>query len=207
MRTNVYVDAFNLYYGCLKKTPYRWLDLARLCTLLLPEHAMNRIRYFTALVHERPDKPGTNARQQVYLRALRTLPGLSIHLGYYLTNPVFMREWLPSGQARKSVRVLKTEEKGSDVNLATYLLVDGFHNEYDAAVVISNDSDLCEPIRIVRHELGKTVGILNPHPNPSRALLPHVTFIKQIRRGVLAKSQFPNILTDSQGSFHKPVGW
>ncbi len=31
LKTNVYVDAFNLYYGCLRKTPYRWLNLAELC--------------------------------------------------------------------------------------------------------------------------------------------------------------------------------
>ena len=207
MRTNVYVDAFNLYYGSLRKTPYRWLDLAQLCGLLLPGHVIGRIRYFTALVHERPDKPGTNVRQQVYLRALRTLPGLSIHLGYYLTHPVSMRQWSPSGKVGKSVTVLKTEEKGSDVNLATYLLFDGFRNDYDTAIVISNDSDLLEPIRIVRGELGKAVGLLNPHPKPSRALLPHVTFIKRIRRGVLARSQFPPTLADERGSFHKPATW
>src|SRR6266540_753040 len=57
MRTNVYVDAFNLYYGCLKGTPYRWLDLAALCRRLLPNDEINRIRYFTALVSARPDDP------------------------------------------------------------------------------------------------------------------------------------------------------
>jgi len=196
-----------LYYGCLKGTPYRWLNVQQLCTQVLPKSTVHRIRYFTALVHERPDNPGTNARQQVYLRALRTIPELSIHLGYYLTHAVLMRKCLSSGKVGGSVRVLKTEEKGSDVNLATYLLFDAFRNDYDTAVVVSNDSDLCEPIRIVRHELGNAVGLLNPHPNPSRALLQHATFIKQIRRGVLAKSQFPTILKDQDGEFHKPVSW
>jgi len=36
MLTNVYVDGFNLYYGCLKGTPYKWLDLGALCQALLP---------------------------------------------------------------------------------------------------------------------------------------------------------------------------
>jgi len=52
--TNVYVDAFNLYYGCLKDTPYKWLDLGRLCRLLLPGYTIKRIRYFTAIVESRP---------------------------------------------------------------------------------------------------------------------------------------------------------
>ena len=42
---------------------------------------------------------------------------------------------------------------------------------FDVAVIVSNDSDLLEPIKIVREELGKKVGILNPHRRPSRALL------------------------------------
>lgn len=70
-------------------------------------------------------------------------------------------------------RVIKTEEKGSDVNLATNLLIDGFDNAYELAVVLSNDSDLLEPIKVVTERLGKPVGILNPHRVPSVALLPH----------------------------------
>ena len=41
------------------------------------------------------------------------------------------------------------EEKGSDVNLATYLVADGFRDLYDTAVVVSNDSDLAEPLKLV----------------------------------------------------------
>jgi len=48
MATNVYVDAFNLYYGSLKGTPYRWLDLGAFCARLLPKDRINRIRYFTS---------------------------------------------------------------------------------------------------------------------------------------------------------------
>lgn len=54
MRINVYIDAFNLYYGCLKNTPYRWMNLATLCQRKLPEDYTNRIKYFTALVSKHP---------------------------------------------------------------------------------------------------------------------------------------------------------
>lgn len=74
MRTNVYVDGFNLYYGCLMSTPYRWLNLAELCRLALPRNTINRIRYFTALVKARPDDPQKPVRQQTYIRALQTIP-------------------------------------------------------------------------------------------------------------------------------------
>jgi hypothetical protein len=41
--------------------------------------------------------------------------------------------------------------------------MDGFASDYEVAVVVSNDSDLLEPIRMVRDRLGLTVGILNPY--------------------------------------------
>jgi hypothetical protein len=63
------------------------------------------------------------------------------------------------------------------------------------------------PLTLVRRELHKPVGILNPHTNPSRALLPHIDFIKQIRAGVLNAAQFPVTLTDKHGTFTKPVTW
>jgi hypothetical protein len=85
--------------------------------------------------------------------------------------------------------------------------MDGFKNDYEMAVVVTNDSDLLEPIKVVRDELNLPVGLLNPHKRPSRALLPHATFIKQIRKGVLAASQFPSTMTDKQGVFHKPATW
>lgn len=84
---------------------------------------------------------------------------------------------------------------------------DAYHNKYDVAVVISNDSDLLEPIQIVRRELGKEVGILNPHKHPSKVLLPIVDFYKKIRKGVLRISQFPDALEDEKGPFHKPDRW
>ena len=48
MITNVYVDGFNLYYGCLKGTPHKWLDLEALCAVMMPTNDIKRIRYFTA---------------------------------------------------------------------------------------------------------------------------------------------------------------
>lgn len=82
-KTLVYVDGFNLYYGALKNTPYRWLDLFRLSQLLLPAHDVVQIKYFTALVTSRPTNPDQAARQQTYLRALQTIPNLQIIYGLF----------------------------------------------------------------------------------------------------------------------------
>ena len=206
--TNVYIDGFNLYYGCLKGTPLKWLDLEALCARLLPGNEIKRIRYFTALVSAREDKPQGPVRQHTYLRALGTLPHVSVHLGHFLVTRTRMRLADPPATGPRTVEVTKTEEKGSDVNLATYLLVDAFRTDADAFVVISNDSDLMEPIRVVRHELGLVVGILNPQAQASRALLRcKPNFIKKIRAGVLAASQLPCQLTDDKGTITKPASW
>ncbi len=105
------------------------------------------------------------------------------------------------------VKVINTEEKGSDVNLATHLLWDGVQDDYDIAVVISNDSDLLEPIKIVRGELNLQVGILNPHKQPARVLQQEADFLRPIRAGTLSLSQFPSVLKDANGTITKPSSW
>lgn len=205
MTTNVYVDAFNLYYGCLKGTPYKWLDLDALCRLLLPGHTIGRIRYFTAIVESRPGDPRQQQRQQAYIRALRTIPRLTMHYGSFLTNAVRLPLANPAADQPRTVEVLRTEEKGSDVNLATYLLVDGFRGDYESAVVISNDSDLQAPIQAVRTELGLSVGVAIPG-RVRRSALP-ADFYRRIRRGVLAASQFPRTLRDAYGTIARPPSW
>lgn len=205
--TNVYVDGFNLYYGSVKDTPYKWLDIAKLCSLLLPSHKINRIRYFTAIVRGRPDDPQQPQRQQTYLRALKTIPNLSVHYGHFLTNIKRLPLANPPQSGPRTVEVLCTEEKGSDVNLATYLIIDGLNKDYDVAVVVSNDSDLVLPVRFVRDELGLSVGNLNPHPQRSRDLAKVISFYKPIRKGALGASQFPPTLEDAQGIISKPAEW
>lgn len=111
----------------------------------------------------------------------------------------------PGGLA--TVEVIKTKEKGSDVNLATYLLLDAFKRDCEAAVVISNDSDLKEPITVAQRELGLTVGIINPHPPQRRSRAVQATFFKQIRESTLRTCQFPAVLADADGKTHKPARW
>jgi hypothetical protein len=203
LRTCVYIDAFNLYYGALKGTPYRWLDLEALCRNLLPRNEIVLIRYFTALVKARPNDLDQSTRQQFYLRALRTLPLVNIHLGRFLSN----RLTRPLASLTGYADIIDTVEKGSDVNLATYLIHDGHRGMYDVAVVITNDSDLVEPVRIVRDELNRTIGVINPHSHASQRLRQSATFYGRIRQGILRDSQFPDIMSDSKGAFHKPPTW
>ena len=163
-------------------------------------------RYFTALVKARPDDPQQSQRQQTFLRALKTLPNITIHYGSFLSNPTRLPLVHPTPRAR-TAEVIKTEEKGSDVNLASLLLADGFREKYEVSVVISNDSDLVLPIQIVRDELNLPVGVVNPRGHPSRELLAVSSFFKRIRPGLLEASQFPDHLQDEQGTISKPAAW
>jgi uncharacterized LabA/DUF88 family protein len=205
--TNVYIDGFNLYYGALRGTPYRWLDPLALCGKLFPRNRINRIRYFTALVDARPPDNQQPIRQQTYLRALETLPCLSLHLGQFQTRPTRMRLAKPRPGGAKTVQVLKTEEKGSDVNLGSYLLLDSFRKDCKVAIVISNDADLKEPVTMAQNELGVVVGIVNPHPPEKRSFDLKGNFFKQLRAGPIAGSQFDEELTDANGTFRRPSTW
>ncbi len=204
-RVSVYIDGFNLYYGALKGTPYKWLNLARLCQALLPSDAIQEIKYFTARVSARPSKPTSAHDQGLYIRALRTIPNLTIQYGHFLTHTVPM--YLSAVTPPQRVWVERTEEKGSDVNLASHLVRDAFRKQFEVAVLISNDSDLAEPVRIVSQELRMPVGILNPHQHHSKELQRYATFVKRIRQGHLLASQFPASLQDAKGSFSKPIAW
>ena len=135
MKTFVYVDAFNLYYGTAKDTPYKWLDLQALCQIMIPKNTLHA--------------SSTSQR----------------------------------------------------------LLVDAFDNAFECAVIVSGDSDLRAPVQIVANRFHKTLGVLNPQKKPCKALQGAAHFYKHIREAALQASQFPAILTDRQGTFHKPSSW
>lgn len=219
MSTFVYIDGFNLYHRGVKNTPFKWLDVAKLCTTLLPSSQINRIRYFTAHVDALPHDPRVPDRQEIYLRALKTIPILTMHdTGRFASWPTYLPKFPfdypdPTKPPIK-VKVLKTEEKGSDVNLATYLLIDCFDNAFDEAVVISNDSDLSLPIEMVTTKFGQTVGVINPNSDWRKSYkvnkdLRRVAsfYVRMINKKVLANCQFPDTLTDSRGTFHRPATW
>jgi uncharacterized LabA/DUF88 family protein len=232
IRSNVYVDGFNLYYGAVKNTPYKWLDIAELCRQVLPGITINRIRYFTALVKASPTDPQITQRQQFYIRALETIPNLTVHYGHFLQSVVPMRLASPPATGSPMVRVVKMEEKGSDVNIATYMLTDAFRSDCDQLIVITNDSDLAEPIRIINKELKIPVGVFNPQTqdtadrkhhlsgragappkaHPSVELRKFAKFVREIRsegpQSHVAMSQFPSPLQDALGrTLKKPAGW
>jgi uncharacterized LabA/DUF88 family protein len=216
--TSVYIDGFNLYYS-IRRSPNKWLDLEALCDRMLPGKHVTQIRYFTARV--RPlDDPQQPQRQQVYLRALDTFPRIECHFGAFNVNQHVLplsenakRELNYPGSkmgkalAGTKVPVLKPEEKGSDVNLATFLLVDAFAQASQEAVVLSNDTDLVEPIRHVSKNLGIPVRVMNARARPAKRLVSAGDGFIHLTHADFAACQLPDPVHDAKGPIHKPAKW
>lgn len=217
-RTIVYIDGFNLYYRALLGSRHKWLNLVALAQASLPAASqVTAVNYYTAHVSGRTD-PEAPKRQHAYLRALSTLPGLSIHFGKFLTNKKWAGLVMPGPNFRPVPRTMtiepapvvafvwKTEEKGSDVNLGVHLVRDAFLGKFEEAAVLTNDTDLCEPIRIVRDDVGLPVTLLTPVAQPHASLQAVATHIRHVGP-YLGPCQFPNPVMGPNGPIHKPTSW
>jgi len=172
-----------------------------------PQNKFELIRYFTAKVKALPSDPDQRIRQLVYLRALRTLDNVRVHFGHFTSHTVILPVADRTPRGPRFAKVIKSEEKGSDVNLAAHLVNDAHMGVFESAIVVTNDSDLVEAIRIVTEQVGLPVGVLNPCEQPAGGLNNVATFYRVLRKGVLKKAQFPRALKDDKGAFSKPQTW
>lgn len=213
MKTNIYIDGFNLYYGALKGTSYKWLDLRALFTSVLqPHHRIGTIKYFTARIQARNGDNGAPTRQDTYLRALTAHdPSVRIIEGHYLSNKVTAKLDPPIGSQRFA-SIIKTEEKGSDVNLAVHLLDDAWRGNFECAVIASNDSDLAESFRLVKSCNKRLVLIVCTPGDPklrrtSIQLKRWANASRYLYGPVLALSQLPDPVLAGGQRIHKPPLW
>jgi len=217
-----YIDGFNLYNGALKGTPYKWLDLQAFSQNLRPTDQVSTVKFFTAKVNARPNDPDQPLRQMLYWRALRTIGSIEIIEGHFLTKKTYLPEVTSLdhitalqragtntvGMMPTMAHVYRSEEKGTDVNLAIHLVHDAHLNRFDAAIVVSNDSDLAGAIRIVRREVVKRVFVFHPSTaHPSFLLKQVATRFNPVRTSHLSSSQLPPTITDAHGTFSKPPTW
>lgn len=207
---HVYIDGFNLYKGALERTAFRWLNIEAWAERLLPQHHVKKVTFCTARIKGLPHDPGAPQRQEVYWRALATLPKVEIVTGTFrIRDSHFARKPYAHCDCCNHhqqpchcsdgplVRVTRPEEKGSDVNLAVELVRDAFMGEFDAALVVSGDSDLQSGIDVVRQELSLKVIVADPRNRKRRPLLGD----EQRRVGALAleRSQFPDVVVSRTG--------
>lgn len=213
MKTNIYIDGFNLYYGALKDTPYKWLNPELLCERILStENEIQDIKLFTAKVKPTITDKDAHQRQQIYLRALKHhIPNLEIIYGHFMEQPLTAplcdeRGKLILKRGRPQMQTIcKREEKGSDVNLALHFLFDALHNQYECGVIISNDSDLSEAVKLVRNYTDKVIGVITPFDTASKELSHHAHFTRKIRNSALKTSQLPGKISGTK--IKKPKSW
>ena len=223
---------------CGRGTPgWRWLDIRGLATSLLTHNAwagasIERVVYCSALI-DGAANPSGHADQDIYFKALLASGSVDlIERGYYVHRvkaapvatrddrgrPVLARVGWPlmmQGDQHRNVAggvylvsYACREEKGSDVNVASHLILDLWHRRIDAAIVISNDSDLRFPVTQAR--LAVPVGIVNPSPKQLAGALrghPDVGVGGHWWRRLLASDYRNHQLADPAGGYRKPDDW
>jgi len=199
-RVIVYVDGFNLYFGMVEAGfgYCKWLDLNELTrNLLRPHQQLIGIKYFTSRVSNNPQK---QKRQTTYIEALEST-GIEVIYGQYQSNCIRCN--------RCGNRWNTFNEKMTDVNIATYLLVDAYKDGYDTAMLISGDSDLVPPMKAVHQNFPhKRVFVAFP---PKRKNVSVSSIAKGhliIGRKKLVDSQFPDEVQKADGfTLKKPSRW
>jgi len=211
MIARVYVDGLSLFYGSVKGTPYKWLNVGKLCEKAFPELSVKRIKYFTAKVMAPANDPSKKRRQLYYLRALRTLPNFEPKYGRFYSHYID----LPKAESWRRgvyelVEVLKTEEKQTDVNIASHMVNDSWLYKFEVAVLITNDTDYKTPIDMLKKR-GIQIWLLSPTTisgdAPAWLLAKDSDRVKVISQEMLRDCQFPEIMSDRDGPFYKPASW
>jgi len=207
VRVAGYVDGFNLYYGLLKgRRGLKWLDVFRLVELFAHGRDVVFVRYFTAAVRNPPWDPGKSSRQDTYLQALQA----SYPDRVFVEQGVFLqyKARRPSVSTGEMVEVIESQEKGSDVNLATRLILDSFDDLYDIAIIVSNDSDLAVPIKEVRQRFGKQIWVVSPPRQVSQQLRQNADRYLRLRTSHVERCQLPDpVRTPGGRSVYKPRDW
>jgi uncharacterized LabA/DUF88 family protein len=200
-RVIAYVDGFNFYFG-LKASRwerYLWLNYQQLSqNLLRRDQRLVFTKYFTTRISLPLDK---RKRQNDYIEALETLPDLKIFYGKYQMNPRHCRKC--------GFRDLVPNEKMTDVNIATELMVDAFQDRFDTALLMSADSDLIGPVVAVRQYFpAKRLVIAFPPQRYSEELKKVASAYFTVGRAEIAKSMFPLEVVKADGFVLKcPPSW
>lgn len=232
---NAYVDGFNLYKGALQGRPdLKWLDIRAFCQSRRPEMKLQNVYYFTADVMARFPGDTAQNRQHAYLRVLQD-QGVEVVRGKFKKDVDWLRvrsverreiiqpqlsknlgftQLALNKSARAAIpdlpraQVWKFGEKGSDVNLASYLLRDVFKHQISAALVVSGDSDLMTPIKFAVAE-GVNVKTLKPNAAHNAAALKSVSsHFEELHPAWLAKFQIPTNYVTSKGMvISRPKSW
>lgn len=235
LRTRIYIDGYNFYYGCLRGTPYKWLDLLPLFeTHILPSalikddngHILQSvllpspsIKFFTARIIESVVRGVDSVSSQArYHTALRKLHNGRIELieGYYAVNKMKVKivdAQDPGKPPREcqEIQAWKVEEKQSDVNLALQVYHDAITGQIDHAVIVTNDTDIAPALEMIRTHTNVLIGVVVPTKDHTRS--PNTDLVKfahwkreHVTASELAACQLPRVIQGRKPTT-KPESW
>ncbi|QDE41329.1 NYN domain-containing protein [Luteibacter pinisoli] len=224
MRTIAYVDGHNLYFNCLKKTQYKWLDLEALLTTMIagaaPGSELLRVKYFTSPIKgslSRRGQASTNAQAE-YIRALRENPRIAITEGRFSVESAQALRHVTPPNIGDRVKIWRIEEKETDVSLAVTMYRDARAALVDQVVLVSNDSDMVPALRTIRDDTDVRVGVILPlggplggtksGRRPSATLAAHADWVREsISQEELAAAQLPSRVQTARRPACRPSHW
>ncbi len=226
MRTAIYIDGYNLYFGAIKHTKYKWLDVVKLfngiCHIQDPATDITTVKYFTAPVISRVASRGEIAlhSQTTYHRALRnSYPGLlEIIEGYFTLEQGNLLKYKKPIDQEDRAAVWRLEEKQSDVNIALSMYRDALSGNYDQVVLVSSDSDLEPALEIISQDVPDIrIGVVFPrkeagggrHQRPPNTKLSDLSAWTRsyILDEELANAQFPANIPTKKKLAIRPDYW
>ncbi|ORE87145.1 hypothetical protein ATO7_08897 [Oceanococcus atlanticus] len=223
MRTVAYVDGYNFYYGRLRNTSYKWLNVWKLIEHILhvqePDTSLTKLVFCTAGIKARFASHGKDSveAQSTYHRALKS-SGVEIVLGQH-TKPEKAK--LPRAHSdvhhpdpSDVVEVWRMEEKQTDVNLALGMYRDAMNGEYDQVVLVSSDTDLVPALSAMQEDAPHVRrGLILPRrptgarpPSKSLSELCHWTR-DHINNDELDAALFSNRVPTAKKPADKPGHW
>lgn len=232
LRTRVYVDGYNLYYGCLRGTPHKWLDVPGLFSSLLRTVLVEvdgqaatsaldplQVKFFTApILKAFADSDESVPSQVHYHQALSGHCGHAIQIiqGYYDSKPARARLYVEGQNPRESEKreIWKLEEKQSDVALALHAYSDVMRGEIDHVVIVSNDTDLVPALEMIRAHTGAKIGLVTPAKDDVLKVNTSLSELADWTRAHITVSELlasqlptPVRVPDTTNVIHKPLSW
>ena len=224
MRTAVYIDGYNLYYGRLRDSCFKWLDVVALFEGIVkiqhPNASIDVVKLFTAHALAKFATHGQDSviAQHAYHRALQHLyhDRIEITLGSHSHDkngtllPTF-KSGVPYDRNVRS-RVWKIEEKQTDVNIAIAMYRDASKGLYDQQIICTNDSDAEPTLKAIRDDFpGITLGVVTPvRPTSGDDRLRSISASLQrhahwTRRHILDAELSAALLPDQVSTKKKPI--
>jgi len=181
VRTIVYVDGYNLFYGRLRGTQYKWLDIVGLFSEIVriqdPSSSLVQLKYFTSPAKAKFASHGqeSTASQERYHRALKQTYGDQVEIisGFHTVEPGTAPKYQEPVVRLDTIDIWKFEEKQTDVNIALHMYRDAVKNRCEQLVLVTNDSDLEPALQFLTdEEIGFKIGLIIPRPKPTAEVTP-----------------------------------